>query len=258
MEELTINKLHDAILEGQVTCVEIVRSYLNRIQAYDVNGPKINSIIATNSLALRQAAELDEAFSQTHELSGSLHCVPVVLKDNYNTVDMPTSGGVKALETSQSLEDAHAVKLLREAGAIMLAKANLSELAMSPAISDSSLGGQTLNPYDLMRSPGGSSGGTGAAVAANFGLIGTGSDTGQSIRSPSSANSLVGIRPTRGLVSREGVIPLSPGQDEIGPITRTVEDAARALQVMVGYDRNDPITGAGVGNVGDYVAALNP
>ena len=133
------------------------------------------------------------------------------------------------------------VKKLREAGAIVIAKANLHELARA-GTTVSSLGGQTRNPYDLTRTPGGSSGGTGAAIAANFGVLGTGSDTGQSIRSPASANSLVGLRPTRGLVSRDGIMPFSTTQDEAGPITRTVEDAARMLDVMAGYDPADPIT----------------
>jgi Asp-tRNA(Asn)/Glu-tRNA(Gln) amidotransferase A subunit family amidase len=166
------------------------------------------------------------------------------LKDNYDTADMPTTGGARTLANSVPLQDAFAVKKLREAGALILAKANLMELARS-GTTVSSLGGQTRNPYDLTRTPGGSSGGTGAAIAASFGVIGTGSDTGQSIRSPSSAQSLVGIRPTRGLISRSGIIPFSPTQDEIGPITRTVEDGARTLDVMAGYDPDDPITAFG-------------
>ena len=174
--------------------------------------------------------------------------MPVVLKDNYDTADLPTTGGSRALAGSRPSRDAFTVAKLRAAGALILAKANLQELAMG-GNTVSSLGGQTRNPYDLTRTPGGSSGGTGAAIAAGFGLAGTGSDTGQSIRSPASANNLVGIRPTRGLVSRRGIIPVSATQDEGGPITRTVADAARMLDVMAGFDPEDPITAAGVGRV---------
>ena len=170
-----------------------------------------------------------------------LHCIPVVVKDNYNTADMPTTGGSVTLARSVPLDDAFVVKRLRQAGAAVLAKANLTELARG-GTTVSSLGGQTKNPYDLTRTPGGSSGGTGAAIAANFAVLGTGSDTGQSIRSPASAQSLVGLRPTRGLVSRDGIIPFSTTQDEAGPITRTVEDAARMLDVIAGYDAADPVT----------------
>jgi amidase len=177
-----------------------------------------------------------------------LHCIPVVLKDNFHTADMPTTGGSVTFKTMQTREDAFVVKKLRDAGAIIIAKANLHELARA-GTTVSSLGGQTRNPYDLTRTPGGSSGGTGAAIAANFGVLGTGSDTGQSIRSPASANSLVGIRPTRGLVSRAGVMPFSTTQDEAGPIVRTVEDAARMLDVMAGYDPADPITAFSVGHI---------
>src|SRR5688572_10406164 len=164
-----------------------------------------------------------------------LDCIPVILKDNYDTADMPTTGGSITLAESVPLRDAFVVRKLREAGAVILGKANLTELARG-GTTVSSLGGQTRNPYDLTRTPGGSSGGTGAAIAASFAVLGTGSDTGQSIRSPASAQALVGIRPTRGLVSRSGIIPVSTTQDEAGPITRTVEDAARMLDAIAGYD----------------------
>ncbi len=154
--------------------------------------------------------------------------------------------------------DAFTVDRMRKAGALILAKANLQEFARG-GMSRSSLGGQVLNPYDLTRTPGGSSGGTGVAIAANFALLGTGSDTGQSIRSPASANNLVGIRPTRGLVSRAGVIPNSLTQDEIGPITRTVRDAALLLDVMAGYDPADPITAFSIGRIPkSYAHLLSP
>ena len=161
---------------------------------------------------------------------------------------MPTTGGNVGMKNSQPSADAFTVARMRKAGALILAKANMSEFARG-GMSLSSLGGQVLNPYDLTRTPGGSSGGTGAAVAANLALIGTGSDTGQSIRSPASANNLVGVRPTRGLVSRSGVIPNSQTQDEVGPIARTVTDAALLLDVMAGYDAGDPITAFGAGRI---------
>jgi Asp-tRNA(Asn)/Glu-tRNA(Gln) amidotransferase A subunit family amidase len=183
--------------------------------------------------------------------------VPLVLKDNFDTADLPTTGGSRTLAGSRPLRDAFTVQKLRAAGALILAKANLQELAMG-GTTVSSLGGQTRNPYDLTRTPGGSSGGTAAAVAAGLALAGTGSDTGQSIRSPASATSLVGLRPTRGLVSRRGLIPVSATQDEAGPITRTVEDAARLLDVMAGFDPEDPITAAGTGRVPPtYTAELD-
>src|SRR5690606_22762525 len=216
--------LHSALAAGETTCVDVVEGYIARIEAYDDQGPAISAILTVNPAALEIAAELDAAYAEDPEAVGLLHCVPAIIKDNYNTFDMPTTGGVAAMATSQPTEDAFAVARMREAGAVILAKANLTELAMG-GTTFSSLGGQTLNPYDLTRTPGGSSGGTGAAIAASFGILGTGSDTGQSTRSPASAQSLVGIRPTRGLLSRAGVIPLSVTQDEIGPITRTVADA---------------------------------
>jgi Asp-tRNA(Asn)/Glu-tRNA(Gln) amidotransferase A subunit family amidase len=177
------------------------------------------------------------------------------LKDNYDTADMPTTGGSLTLAESVPPQDAFVVKKLREAGALILAKANLTELARG-GTTVSSLGGQTRNPYDVTRTPGGSSGGTGAAIAASFGITGTGSDTGQSIRSPASAQSLVGLRPTRGLISRSGIIPISTTQDEAGPITRTVEDAARMLDVMAGYDADDPITAFAVQKIPKSYTAL--
>ncbi len=169
---------------------------------------------------------------------------------------MPTTGASAAMEGAVPERDAFVVERMREAGALLLAKSNLTEFAMG-GTTISSLGGQTSNAYDQTRTPGGSSGGTGAAVAANFGLVGTGSDTGQSTRSPSSANNLVGFRTTRGLVSRGGIIPLSVTQDEIGPITRTVEDNARMLDVWAGYDPEDPITAFGIGKAPEtYLDAL--
>src|SRR5213594_2097160 len=247
-EEATISATHAAFAAGKTTCVQLVRAYLNRIQAYDHRGAALNSIITINPKALETAAEMDRLAAADKFRSRPLHCIPVILKDNYDTADMPTTGGAVTLAESRPPADGFVVKRLREAGAIILAKANLMELAWS-GTTVSSLGGQTRNPYDLTRTPGGSSGGTGAAIAANFGVLGTGTDTGQSIRSPASANSLVGVRPTRGLVSRAGIIPLSSTQDAAGPITRTVEDAARMLDVIAGYDPADPITAFSRGKI---------
>jgi Asp-tRNA(Asn)/Glu-tRNA(Gln) amidotransferase A subunit family amidase len=243
VEEATIATIHAAMGSGRLTCPQLVRSYLDRIDAYDHKGPRINAIIAVNPRAMEIAAAMDRPGGpgETRPARAPLHCIPVILKDNYNTSDMPTTGGSITLKYSMPPGDAFVVKRLRDAGAIVIAKANLTELARG-GTTVSSLGGQTKNPYDLTRTPGGSSGGTGAAIAANFGVLGTGSDTGQSIRSPASALSLAGLRPTRGLVSRDGIIPYSSTQDEAGPIARTVEDAARMLDAIAGYDPADPVT----------------
>ena len=243
--EATIADIHDAYRRRQLTCRELVQQYLDRIAAYDQQGPALKAIITVNPRALELADELDRRYRRSG-LTGPLHGIPIILKDNFDTFDMPTSGGNTAMRTSVPSADAFTVDKMRKAGVLILAKANMSEFARG-GNSASSLGGQVLNPYDLARTPGGSSGGTGTAIASNFAVLGTGSDTGQSIRSPASANSLVGVRPTRGLISRHGIMPNSITQDEIGPITRTVEDAARLLDVMVGFDPKDPITAFGVG-----------
>src|SRR5262250_334017 len=246
-EEATISSIHAALSAREVTCVQVIQAYLNRIEAYDHRGPALNSIITINPHALETAAEMDRLDTATVR-QRPLHCIPVILKDNYDTADMPTTGGSLTLAKLVPAADGFVVKRLRQAGAIVVAKANLMELAWS-GTTVSSLGGQTRNPYDLTRTPGGSSGGTGAAIAASFGIVGTGSDTGQSVRSPASAQSLIGLRPTRGLISRTGIIPNSTTQDEAGPITRTVEDAARMLDVMAGYDPDDPITAFGASQI---------
>jgi amidase len=256
LEEATVETIHAAFAARTLTCTALVKNYLARIEAYDKQGPALRAIITVNPAALDIAAKLDKQYNDSKGRVGPLHCIPVILKDNYNTFDMPTSGGNVAMKNSAPTADAFTVDKMRKAGALILAKANLQEFARG-GVSISSLGGQVLNPYDLTRTPGGSSGGTGAAIAANFAVLGLGSDTGQSVRSPASANNLVGVRPTRGLVSRAGVIPNSYTQDELGPITRTVKDAARLLDVMVGYDPKDPITAFGVGKPpASYAAGL--
>lgn len=257
LDEASVGSIHAAIDAKKVTCAQVVRHYLDRIAAYDDRGPGVNAIISINPRAMETAEQMDR-LAPAARYGRPLHCIPVVLKDNFHTADMPTTGGSVTFAKMQTPDDGFVVKKLREAGAIVIAKANLHELARA-GTSVSSLGGQTKNPYDLTRTPGGSSGGTGAAIAANFGVLGTGSDTGQSIRSPSSANSLVGVRATRGLVSRSGMMPFSTTQDEAGPITRSVEDAARMLDVMAGYDPADPITAFSNGHIPrTYTASLDP
>ncbi len=228
MLELTIATYHQALLEKQLTTEELVAFYLDRIQRFDKT---LSSIICVNPAAVELARACDDCLRKTGKLCGSLHGVPVLVKDNIETADMPTTAGSLSLEGFNTGKDADLVKRLKAAGAIILAKTNLHEFAIWGE-SISSIKGQTYNPYDLSRTPGGSSGGTGAALAANFGLAGIGTDTINSIRSPSSANNLVGIRPTVGLVSNDGIVPYSLTQDTAGPMARNVADAAAVLKVI--------------------------
>jgi len=247
LDEATISDVHAAYKSGVLTSVKLVQAYLERIRACDQAGPKLNVVMFLNPRALEEAAALDEHFRRTGKFVGPLHGIPVLLKDNINTKDMPTTGGSLSLAGYTPVTDAAVTQKLRSAGAIILAKVNLHEFAIWGE-TVSSIQGQTLNPYDLTRTPGGSSGGTGAGVAANFAIAGIGTDTVNSIRSPASANSIVGIRPTLGLVSRAGIIPYSFTQDAAGPLARTVTDAAKMLNVLVGYDPNDPATAWSIGN----------
>jgi amidase len=256
LEEATISDVHAAYTSGTLTAAKLVQAYLERIQAYDEAGPKLNVVIFLNPKAQEEAAALDERLRTTGKFVGPLHGIPVLLKDNVNTKDMPTTGGSLSLAGYTPATDAAIVQKLRGAGAIILAKVNLHEFAIWGE-TVSSIRGQTLNPYDLTRTPGGSSGGTGAGLAANFAIAGIGTDTVNSIRSPASANSIAGIRPTLGLVSRAGVIPYSFTQDAADPLARTVTDAAKVLNVLVGYDPNDPATAWSVGNIEkDYTKFL--
>jgi amidase len=248
LEEATVSSIHQAFAGGALTCAQLTKLYIDRIDAYNLQGPSLRAVLTVNPKAMETAAAMDRQYQANPSNAGPLHCIPIVLKDNFNTADMATSGGHISMKDSRPTADAFTVARMRKAGALMLAKTNLQEFARG-GMSISSLGGQVLNPYDLTRTPGGSSGGTGVAIASNMAVLGTGSDTGQSIRSPASANNLVGIRPTRGLVSRAGVIPNSLTQDEIGPITRTVTDAALLLDVMAGYDAADPITAFSNGRI---------
>jgi amidase len=256
LDEATISEVHAAYKSGALTSVKLVQAYLDRIRACDQAGPKLSVVIFLNPRALEEAAALDEHFRKTGKFVGPLHGIPVLLKDNVNTKDMPTTGGSLSLAGYTPETDAAITQKLRGAGAIILAKVNLHEFAIWGQ-TVSSIQGQTLNPYDLTRTPGGSSGGTGAGVAANFAIAGIGTDTVNSIRSPASANSIVGIRPTLGLVSRAAIIPYSFTQDAAGPLARTVTDAAKMLSALTGYDPNDPATAWSVGNTEqDYTKFL--
>ena len=251
VEEATIADIHQAMEEGRLTAEELVQSYLDRIEAYDKQGPYLNSIITVSEHALGRARELDAAFRESG-FTGPLHGIPVIVKDNYDTHDLPTTNGTLAFRGAIPPDDAYQVRKLREAGAIVLAKSNLAEFASSGAFTLSSvLPGFSRNPYDPTRVTAGSSGGTGAAVAANFGAVGLGSDTGSSIRGPSSHQALVGFRTTMGLTSRDGIAPLSAARDVGGPMARTVADAVAVLEIIVGQDPADPVTFESEGRVPD-------
>ncbi|MDX1405372.1 MAG: amidase family protein [Woeseiaceae bacterium] len=247
--ETTISEIHGAMAAGDVTARQLVEYYLARIEAYDKQGPAINSIITMNPNALQRADALDRAYRRGG-LSGPLHGIPMIVKDNYDTADMPTSAGSLALKNSLPPDDAFQVKRIREAGAIIIAKSNLFEFAFSPYETvNSALPGHTRNPYALNRVPAGSSGGTGAAIAANFAVVGLGTDTGNSIRGPSSHNALVGIRSSMGLTSRDGIVPLFLDHDIGGPMARSVADAAVVLDVIAGHDPADPVTAEGAASI---------
>ncbi|MEM7414471.1 MAG: amidase family protein [Gemmatimonadota bacterium] len=241
--ELTIARAHEAMLAGTLTARQLVEAYLDRIDAYDRNGPTINAIILENPRALERADSLDLELRRTGTLTGPLHGIPFIVKDNYDTHDMPTTGGSASMAGSMAADDAYQVRKIREAGAIVLAKSNLAEFAFTALETvGSMLPGWTFNPYALNRVTAGSSGGTAAAVTANMGLVGLGTDTGNSIRGPSSHNGLVGIRSTQGLTSRDGIMPLYAHRDIGGPMARTVEDAVRVFDVIAGSDVADPVT----------------
>ena len=242
VDETTIAQIHAALKGGTLTCRALVDAYLRRIDAYDKRGPGINAIVQINPAAMDEASALDRQRTASG-ISGRLHCIPVIVKDNFETVGLQSAAGSLALKGFVSIRDAFQVQRLKEAGAIVLAKSNMAEWAFTPYETVSSiLPGYTKNPYALDRVTAGSSGGTAAAVAANLGAVGLGSDTGNSIRGPSSHQALVGIRSTMGLTSRSGVIPLNSLADIAGPMTRTVADAVVMLQAIAGADPADPIT----------------
>jgi len=273
LETATVTQLEAAMADGALTSEALVRAYLARIAAYDKQGPTINAVIALNPKALREARRLDRERKAGH-VRGPLHGIPVVLKDNIDTFDLPTTAGSSLLAGSLPPDDAFIVKRLRAAGAIVLAKVNLSEFAAGggsvggsrdPAVLKagavpngySSMGGQTRNPHALDYGPSGSSGGTGAAIAAAFAQFGLGTDTRSSVRGPSSVNGIVGLKPTNGLFSRDGIVPLALSLDTAGPMARSVADIAVALNVMAGVDPDDAMTSRSQGHVErDYAASL--
>ncbi len=240
--EASITELQAAMTSGETTSAEITTAYLARIRAYDQAGAELNAMIRLNPNALAEAEALDRERAARGP-RGPLHGVPIILKDNYDLAGMPSTAASLGLAGLMPPDDAFQVKKLREAGAVFIGKSNLHELA-SGISTIASLGGQTLNPYDLSRNPGGSSGGTGAAIAASLAAVGWGSDTCGSIRIPSSHNNLVGLRPTKGLSSIDGIVPLSHTQDTGGPLARTVRDLAIALDATIGPDPADPATRA--------------
>ncbi|WP_414664153.1 amidase family protein [Horticoccus sp. 23ND18S-11] len=252
LETATIADLNAAMAKGTLTAEKLTQAYLARIAAYDKQGPTINTVIVFNPKAVETARALD-AERKAGKVRGPLHGIPVVLKDNYDTADLQTTAGSQLLEGWVPAKDGYMVKKLREAGAVILAKVNLSEFAaggsvgVPPSIGGppngfSSAGGQTRNPHDLSRGPAGSSGGTGAAIAAVFAQFGLGSDTGGSIRGPCSSNGIAGIKPTNGLLSRAGIVPLALTFDTGGPMARSVYDVAVSLGAMTGVDPADPLT----------------
>ncbi len=243
VEELTITQLQQGYKEGKYTITDVVNVYLDRVIEIDKNGPQLNSIIEINPDALQIAEDLDRELA-AGKIRGPLHGVPIILKDNIDTHDrMPTTAGATALRNSFPKTDSYVAKKLREAGAIIIAKSNLSEWANFRAMMSSSgwsgVGGQTKNPYVLDRNPCGSSSGSGVAVSANLCMMAIGTETNGSIVCPSNNNGLVGIKPTVGLISRSGIIPISFTQDTPGPMGRTVEDVAITLGALTGIDSSD-------------------
>jgi amidase len=273
IETATIADLQAAFADGSLKSEQLVKAYLARITAYDKQGPTINAVITLNTKALAQAKQSD-AERKAGKVRGPLHGIPIVLKDNYDTFDMPTTAGSSLLKGNVPKEDAFVVKKLRDAGAIILAKVNTSEFAAGggsvsgtkdPAVLKagtvpngySSMGGQTRNPHALDRGPSGSSGGTGAGIAAVYAQFGLGTDTASSVRGPSSVNGIVGLKPTTGLMSRDGIVPLSLSLDTGGPMARSVYDIAVALNVMAAVDPNDARTLASEGHIAkDYTTFL--
>jgi len=255
--EASIAEVHAAFRAGTLTARGLVETYLARIEKYD-KPTGLNALVVVNPEAVKVAAALDAEFRRTGKLR-PLHGIPIIVKDNFETKDLQTTAGSAALKGFVPSNDAFQVRRLREAGAVILVKSNMGEWAFSPYETVSSTLGVTKNPYDLEVVPAGSSGGTAAAVAANLGAAGLGTDTGNSIRGPSSHCALVGIRPTMGLASRAGIAPLYLRNDVGGPMARTVEDAARLLDVIAGYDPDDPITEMSKGKVPPtYTAFLDP
>ncbi len=255
LEEATIAGVHAAMRAGELTCEGLVRRYLDRIATSGEGQPKLTAIAHVNPYALSEARELDRVFVAEGP-RGPLHCIPVLLKDQVETSDMPTTYGSVLFKDFVPRRDATIVTRLKDAGAIILAKTNMGEFASRYVGSGF---GVIRNAYDRTRNPSGSSGGTGAGIATNLGMVGIGEDTGGSIRGPAAVHALVGLRPTLELVSRFGMMPANPTTDTMGPMTRTVTDAAILLDAIAGYDHRDPVTARAVGRVPDsYTDGLAP
>jgi len=252
--ETSIDEIHAAFKSGRLTARQLVQQYLGRIQAYDQQGPKINSIITVNPKALEEADALDAQYKRSG-LVGALHGIPVLVKDEIDTAGMPTTLGTVVFKDYRPPLDAFVVAKLKKAGAIILGKTTLSEFAAGDTYG--SLFGVTRNPYDLERTAGGSSGGSGAALAANFSPLALGEETSASIRRPGGWNGVVSMRPTAGLVSRTGMYDGHPSEAaQMGPMALNVRDLAILLHVMVGYDPEDPLTALGVGQAPDNYTRL--
>ena len=252
--EATIEDAHTAMEEGRITCRSLVQGYIDRIEAFDQAGPRLNAVQHLNERALEEADALDASLRSTG-ISGPLHCIPVLLKDQVETADMPTTYGSALFQGFVPTRDATITTRMKDAGAIILAKTTMGEFASRYV---GSAFGVIRNAYDPDRNPSGSSGGTATGIAASFGMVGIGEDTGGSVRGPAAVHSLVGLRPTLELVSRHGLMPANPTQDTMGPITRTVMDAAILLDVIAGYDPEDPITAYSVGRTPQtYTASLD-
>jgi len=237
LEEATIAQVQAAFDDGSLTCVELVERYLDRIEAYEENGPELNAITTINPDALETAEELD-AERERFGPRSRLHCIPVLLKDNIDTFDMPTSNGSVILKDAFAPDDAYVADNLRAQGALILGKASMGEFAGGPY---STLDGQMINPYNFKRNTGGSSAGSAAAVAANLTMLAVGTDTSTSVRGPSSYNGIVGLRPTTGLISRDGIAPKNLTFDTAGPMGRTVTDVALMMGALTGRDHSDPL-----------------
>ena len=253
--EATIDEVRSALTSRRITCRALVEQYLRRIDAYDKSGPALNAVQTVNASALRDAERLDAQFAASGPV-GPLHCIPMLVKDQVETRGMPTMYGSAIFKDFVSERDATVVDRLRKAGAVIVGKSTMGEFASGYV---GSAFGVARNAYDPTRIASGSSGGTGAGVAANFATVGIGEDTGGSIRGPAAVHSLVGLRPTLPLVSRFGMMPARPTTDTLGPIARSVKDAALVLDVIAGYDANDPVTAAAVGQVPEtYTKFLTP
>ncbi|MFT4174060.1 MAG: amidase family protein [Rhodocyclaceae bacterium] len=241
--EATVDGFHAAMKSGDVSCRDIVEGYLARIAAYDAEptsnfpgSPALHAVMTVNAgAALARADELDKQFFGTGKMVGPMHCVPVLAKDNFDTFDMKTTAGSLALAGNQPLDDAFVIKRIRDAGAIIIGKANMDEFAFG-FTGSSSVGGKTKNAYIPENSAGGSSSGTGTSIAASLAMLGLGTDTGGSVRVPSAVEGLYGLRPTLRLLSQDGIVPLAHGQDTAGPLCRQIQDCALVMDAMVGFD----------------------